>query len=692
MRRPLIQCVHWLVLLILLSPCCLGVNLGYQATSYKTGDKVELLVNKVESDNTQLPFGYYDLPFVCPPGSEPKPLALSLGQILKGDRIWQSNYDLKFGIDAPCLRLCDLMTKDNGLKKADKLIREGYVVHWSVDGLPGATTFVSGNNDNKYYAAGFPLGFVGKDDISYIYNHVMLVIRYHKDKKVKGGYNIVGFEVYPKSVHNELCPGTSKNFKNFALTFEKKVPKSAKEQLDAQPKGPRKTRIPYTYAIYWREDNTIDYDSRWDLYYKGETGKSHHIHWISFINSIVLLVLLSLAVAMVLARVLKSDLQKLSKTPHIPLSDDLQTTTPTSPVSPSTSNWKSLISEVHNRPVFSLILSIFVSSGVQTLIVVVGVITMFTINSQFSLDNSPANMFFNNHQGAFFSLTITFFVMSSLIPSFVGVILHKMFNNEDINDQFDTPKYVRLSILFSGFLPILIATIIFTLNFFVWAKSSSYAIPFGTFIVLILIFFVFQLPLGVIGGYYGNRTKFDKKSFILTFFNEKKNGKDDDKPNWKSKKIGKLPLFLQPVLSTVVFGLIPFGIVYVELLFILNSMWLEKTTFYFMYGFLLVTILVIVVVIAESTILACYMSLAIYQNPNWHWLCFRVGSSIGWYIFAYSFYYFFCILNVRDFVSILLYFAYMSLVSGLIALACGSVGLITGFVFISKIYGTVKLD
>ena len=85
------------------------------------------------------------------------------------------------------------------LKRASELIKDGYVNHWSIDGLPGATTFESTNHRKKYYAAGFPMGFVNPDDgISYLYNHVMLVIRYHKEKGSSNENTIVGFEVYPK--------------------------------------------------------------------------------------------------------------------------------------------------------------------------------------------------------------------------------------------------------------------------------------------------------------------------------------------------------------------------------------------------------------------------------------------------------------------------------------------------------------
>lgn len=655
-------CIPFVLLLCIQYVC--AIDLGFSPRYYRHGEQVDLIVNKVESDNTQLPYSYKDLPFVCPPE---KPVHLSLGEILRGDRLWKSLYDLKFGVDMPCVRLCDLISKETGMLKADTLIKNGYVVHWLVDGLPGATTFVSGNRNNKYYAAGFPLGFT-QDGISYIYNHVMIVIRYHKDPSNKQLSSIVGFEVYPKSVSNEECPGSSKNYDNFAITFER----DSQQQI-----VPEKTVIPYTYSVYWREDNTIDYSSRWDLYYENETTSSHKIHWFSFINSMVLLFLVSLIVAVVLLRVLKSDIQ--ANSPSLPTSEYDATIN---------SSWKSLSNDITKRPKFPLFLSVLVASGIQLIIATIGVIVVFVINSKFSIGSSfSSNTFFNNHQGAFFSISLTFFVVSGIIPSFCGIILHKIFNNDYLNSEYNKSKTFTSSILLSGFLPSLILSIVLFLNFFVWAKHASTALPFGTIIVLLLVFFIIELPLGIIGGYYGNKHKFDRKSFLLTNSGHKS---DNDDKHLRAKK--KTSWLLNPAFSVLIFGLIPFGIVYVELLFIFNSVWLEKTTFYYMYGFLLLTAIVLIVIIAESTIIAIYISIAVYTNPNWQWLSFNVGSSVGWYILGYSVYYFIFYLNVNDFVSALLYFCYMTLTSCLIGVACGAAGTLTGLLFIKKIYGSIKVD
>lgn len=662
-----------------------STDFGLTPRYYKTGEKVDLLVNKVESDHTQLPYGYYDMKIVCPPSSKKKPLHLSLGEILRGDRIWESDYKLTFGTDITCARLCDFNAKEPQIKFADHLIKNGYVVHWSIDGLPGATTFVSNNKNSKYYAAGFPLGFF-KDDISYLYNHFMLVIRYHTEKSNPHLHTIVGFEVYPKLVVDETCPGSSKKYENLPLTLKQKNSKQASTKL----------RIPYTYSVYWREDNSIDYDHRWELYYEDDTKKSSNkIHWISFFNSVVLLVLLSLITAIILTRLLKSDI----KSGGSPSLNEKAT-----PIDPGSSDyfnrdnggWKNLSVEVTKKPPYALLLSIVVSSGIQLIIATIGTITAIIIKSQFE-SNRSKGVQFNNYQGALSSFTLSCFVFSGIIPSYCGIILYKIFNNDNLNQEYPSSKMHKLSMILSGFLPCLVLSFMLFFNFFVFAKESSNALPFGTIVVLLLLFFVIVLPLGLIGGFYGNRSKFSERSFLLfsskakdDFLSSKDANNFVAKPNTQTFSVGNL--IKNSFFVMVIYGLIPFGVVYVELSFIFNSIWLEKTTFYYMYGFLFLTLIMLIIIVCESSLIGIYISLVVNNNPNWQWLAFRIGSSVGLYIYGYSFYYFFTHLHVADFVSILLYFGYMGLVSFLIAIACGSISVLTGLIFIRRIYGSTKVD
>lgn len=644
---------------------CAALDL-FSPNHYKHGDKVELLLNKVESDHTQLPYRYHDLNFVCHDTNK-KAKAMSLGSILRGDRFWESNYDLRFGVDSPCIRLCDMLATQSSLKRAELLIRNGYVVHWSLDGLPGATTYTSSNKASKYYAAGFPLGFV-KKDAAFLHNHVMLVVRYHT--VLPGTYNIVGFEVYPQSVSDNTCPGSSRNYKNFAVSNTAKT----------APAPGEKKLIPYTYSVFWREDNSVTYDTRWDLYHENDTSAaSTHIHWLSLINSIVLVCFVSMIVATVMFRLFKSDL--LTSHHPIPYSkSDLDGT------DPSSGYWKTLVGEVMQKPPRALLLATLTACGVQCLVAVVGVVVICVLNSKFTFGSPSTFAFFSNHEGAFFTSSVIFILGLGSISAYFSIILFKLLLNESPNTRYDNRKTAVYSSIFAGTFPLVILVSIFLINFIVWAKESSNALPFGTIVVLIVLYTIIELPLGYLGGKMGNRFTFSHDSFVMASYVPSSH---ERKHHPRSKR---LSLFINPVVSTALFGAIPFLIVYVDLLLIFNSVWLEKTTFFYMYGFLLLTTLLLVIVVAESAIVATYLSLAFYHNPDWHWLSFRVGTSIGWYVYGYSAYYFVFHLHMSDFGSMVIYFAYMAIVSLALGLACGAVAVITSLFLIRKIYGIVRAD
>lgn len=114
-----------------------------------------------------------------------------MGEVLRGDRIQISDYELVVGKDETCRHLCDRKVNRGAVERAKELVRGGYVVEWwvpfawrsvwlwqragsgnkpltdkphrIVDNLPGATSFVTVDKTKKYYAAGFKLGFYEND-------------------------------------------------------------------------------------------------------------------------------------------------------------------------------------------------------------------------------------------------------------------------------------------------------------------------------------------------------------------------------------------------------------------------------------------------------------------------------------------------------------------------------------------------
>ena len=73
---------------------------------------------------------------------------------------------------------------------------------------------------------------------------------------------------------------------------------------------------------------------------------------------------------------------------------------------------------------------------------------------------------------------------------------------------------------------------------------------------------------------------------------------------------------MNPVFSVLVGGILPFGAVFIELFFILTSMWLHQ--FYYLFGFLCLVFVILVITCAEITIVLCYFQLC---SEDYHWWC-----------------------------------------------------------------------
>jgi len=251
-----------------------------------------------------------------------------LGEVLRGDRITTSDYELAMGQDKECQYLCGHEVDRKGIKRARELVADGYVAEWIVDNLPGATSFVTVDKSGKYYAAGFKIGFmdffsdIGKPRY-FINNHLILVLRWRRAPGKagrQGGKVIVGFEVFTKSIGaaDRAANGCPRDLRGRTDGMElyiapnntdlaSKYPHSSylPEEDDVED-GARLT-IPYSYSVYFREDNSIEWANRWSLYLVSQE-QSSKVHWLSILNSLVLAGFLTAIVAVILAKTVRGDI------------------------------------------------------------------------------------------------------------------------------------------------------------------------------------------------------------------------------------------------------------------------------------------------------------------------------------------------------------------------------------------------
>jgi len=311
---------------------------GFSIRSYRDDEAIPLLVNKVFSDSTQLQYAYYDLPFVCPPTGKKHggstfgsghSISLNLGEVLRGDRIMTSDYDLVMGQDVECQYLCSHIVDRKGVKWASQLVKDGYVAEWIVDNLPGATSFVSVDKSRKYYAAGFKLGSTGFSRATgkpqyFLNNHFTIVIRWRKapgKDGIRGSKVIVGFEVYPKSIEvegrdNAGCPkkltgdhdGLELYIAPNSTSLAAKYPHSSYFPEDEDLDDNASLTIPYTYSVYYREDNHVEWANRWELYFSNQE-ESSIIHWLAILNSLVICGILTAIVSVIWGRTVQGDVK-----------------------------------------------------------------------------------------------------------------------------------------------------------------------------------------------------------------------------------------------------------------------------------------------------------------------------------------------------------------------------------------------
>lgn len=702
---------------------------GWSVRSYKDSEQIPLLVNKVYSDNTQLQYAYFDLPFVCPPTGQHRigsllsgqNIPLNIGEVLRGDRISASDIKLSMRNNIECSALCTREISRKDLNRAKEMVRDGYVVEWIVDNLPGATSFVTVDKSHKYYAAGFKLGFTDSSSGQpryFLNNHHTIVIRYRKADGRAGerGENvIVGFEVFSKSIgasNPRLESGCPADLLHIDQNFELHLapnhtttedpdryahssyhPKELEDENDGGTLS-----IPYTYSVYYQEDNAVEWGHRWDLYFVNQEEGSK-IHWLAIINSLIICGLLTGIVLMIFAKTIRTDIKaykdseegrrlkrrsrragrsnnSLAANEKLPASSvgsggllspedggledvglDNDVLSSEDEALEDVTGWKLLHGEVFRTPKFSYILAPLVGSGMQLLFMAFGLVFL-----------SAIGVLNPSFRGGFISFGIGLFVFAGLFSGYFSARVYRTFGGQNWRRNTTVTAILFPGLLFSA---------VFVLNLFVWAQASSTAIPFGTLVGILLLWLFIQMPLVYAGSWYG---------FVRAG--------PWEHPAKTSPVPRQVPIqawYIRDIRSVLLAGLIPFAVIFIELLFVFQSLWQDKSGYYYVFGFLAVVSTILVVTIAEVTVVTVYIQLC-SENHNWWWRSFIVGGSSSIWVFLYCIWYYFAKLHITGFVSSLLFFSQSFIACCVYALLTGTVGFLSAYAFVRRIYGAIKAD
>jgi len=150
--------------------------------------------------------------------------------------------------------------------------------------------------------------------------------------------------------------------------------------------------------------------------------------------------------------------------------------------------------------------------------------------------------------------------------------------------------------------------------------------------------------------------------------------------------------YMHPAVSALSGGLLAFGAVFVEMFFILSSIWQHR--FYYVFGFLAIVFAILLVTCVEIAIVMCYLHLCA-EDYRWWWRSMFTSGATAVYMFMYAAFHYFSRAHPSakfDLLASSIYFGYMLIMSYGVFVLCGFVGFLSCFVFIRKIYASIKID
>jgi transmembrane 9 superfamily member 2/4 len=613
---------------------------GIAPNDYEEGARLTVLANKLTSTTNHIPYDYYSLPF-CAPAEHVKSRHLSLGQVLMGERAEPTPYELLMKVNEQCKVLCRKTYGTPELKALQTRINDGYIARLNLDNLP---VIMRGSNElgKPVFQLGYQIGAKSTDKKSVcINNHLQFTVNYHKpnfpsrnfysdDDSVSDVFRVVGFEVAPMSIaHSFVAASTNLSTCPVSETAAPLCFSPVTKDVD----------VVYSYDIKFVESR-IEWATRWDPLLRANP-ELKEIQWFSIINSLMIALFLTAMVALILLRTVYLDFARYN---NIDDDEEIQ----------EESGWKLIHGDVFRPPNFSGLLSVCVGSGAQ-LLCMAGVTLVFALLGFLS----PAN------RGGLLTAMLTLWVFTSSVCGYFSARLYSGLGGTN-------KKSVTLgsAFFFSG----ACFTVFFMLNFLLWVSGSTGAIPFLTLVVLLVMWFGISVPLNVVGAFIGYKQK------VYEF---------PVRTNQIPREIPKTSS-IPPWLFSMFAGILPFGVVFMELVFTLNSIW-QNEIFYF-FGFLFAVFLVLAITCAEVSIVMTYLTLCKEDYHHW-WRSFVTSGSSGLYVFGYSMLFLFTQPGLQGVhvISTLVYAGYMALAGFAFSLMTGCIGFLASFWFVRKIYNAVHI-
>ncbi|PPR83048.1 hypothetical protein GOBAR_AA37660 [Gossypium barbadense] len=400
--------------------------------------------------------------------------------------------------------------------------------------------------------------------------------------------------------------------------------------------------VDFMYTVKWKETNT-PFEKRMDKYSLSSSLPHHlEIHWFSIINSCVTVLLLTGFLATILMRVLKNDFIKYA---HDEESADDQ----------EESGWKYIHGDVFRYPKHKSLFAAALGSGTQ----------LFTLTS-FIFILALVGVFYPYNRGALFTALVVIYALTSGIAGYTAASFYC---------QLEGTNWVR-NLLLTGslFCGPLFVTFCF-LNTVAIAYKATAALPFGTIVVIFLIWALVTSPLLVLGGIAGKNSKAEFQAPCRT--------------TKYPREIPPLPWYRKTIPQMAMAGFLPFSAIYIELYYIFASVWGHRI--YTIYSILFIVFIILLIVTAFITVALTYFQLAA-EDHEWWWRSFLCGGSTGLFIYTYCLYYYNARSDMSGFMQTSFFFGYMACICYGFFLMLGAIGFRASLLFVRHIYRSIKCE
>ncbi|CAM8936379.1 unnamed protein product [Rhodiola kirilowii] len=400
--------------------------------------------------------------------------------------------------------------------------------------------------------------------------------------------------------------------------------------------------VEFMYTAKWKETET-PFEKRMEKYSQTSSLPHHlEIHWFSIINSCVTVLLLTGFLATILMRVLKNDFMKYAHDEEA--ADDQEET-----------GWKYIHGDVFRYPKNKSLFAAALGSGTQ----------LFTL-TLFIFLLALVGVFYPYNRGALFTALVVIYALTSGIAGYTSTSFYC---------QLEGSNWVR-NLLLTGclFCGPLFLTFCF-LNTVAIVYNATAALPFGTIVVIVLIWTLVTSPLLVLGGIAGKNSKAEFQAPVRT--------------TKYPREIPPLPWYRSSIPQMAMAGFLPFSAIYIELYYIFASVWGHRI--YTIYSILFIVFIILLIVTAFITIALTYFQLAA-EDHGWWWRSFLCGGSTGLFIYGYCLYYYFARSDMSGFMQTSFFFGYMACICYGFFLMLGTVGFRAALLFVRHIYRSIKCE